>query len=188
MSEEPEALFREVQSFLPFDPLWSWMLVGLCAAIPVVLILGLLVARWRYGKGWPKKQVLPIVALLAAAFFLLMTPILALLVLPTLTIEVRTTEVTAQLWPFELEPERIQISTIREHHVRRYNPTGEFGGWGIRHGRDGARAYNARGNMGVQLIFHDGGRMLLGSQQSESLNNAIHAARSQIPSSGMPTF
>ena len=184
MPGDTDVLFREVQSFLPLDPLWSWVLVGLCAAIPIALLLGLLIARLHYGKGWPKRQALPIAALLTAVFFIFLTPILALLILPSLTIEVHPTEITAQLWPFELEPHRIQIGEIREQAVRRYDPVGEFGGWGIRHGRDGSRAYNARGNMGVQLLLQDGGRMLLGSQRPQELDNAIRAARLRLGALG----
>ena len=49
------------------------------------------------------------------------------------------------------------------------------GGWGFRWGSSG-RAYNLRGNRGVQLTLADGGRLLLGSQRADELAAAIEEA------------
>ena len=47
-----------------------------------------------------------------------------------------------------------------------YRPIRDFGGWGVRYGRSG-KAYNVYGKRGVQLVFTDGRRLLLGSQRPD---------------------
>jgi len=56
----------------------------------------------------------------------------------------------------------------------------EFGGWGIRTSGDGGRAYNAYGNMGVQLVLTDGKRVLVGTQRAEELLAALRLAGAEV--------
>ncbi len=63
---------------------------------------------------------------------------------------------------------------MRECYARRYSPLREYGGWGIRYGWSGW-AYNLRGHEGVQLVFQNGGKLLLGSQQPQELEAAIRS-------------
>ena len=44
--------------------------------------------------------------------------------------------------------------------MRRYR---EYGGWGIRGGLRGTKAYNVSGNRGVELMLADGRTVLIGS-------------------------
>ena len=55
-----------------------------------------------------------------------------------------------------------------------YSPLADYGGWGIRGwGKD--VAFNACGNRGVRLTLIDGRRVLVGSQRSEELAEALTA-------------
>ncbi len=70
----------------------------------------------------------------------------------------------------------VAVGTIRRIEVVTYRPLLDYGGWGIRTGRDGERVLNARGNRGVRLELIDGSRLLIGSQRPEALANAIEDA------------
>jgi hypothetical protein len=70
---------------------------------------------------------------------------------------------------------RIPLKNVVQAYVRAYSPINEYGGWGIRNGK-GGRAFNMRGNEGVQLVLRSGQRVLLGSQLPEELADAIHKA------------
>jgi hypothetical protein len=59
--------------------------------------------------------------------------------------------------------------------VRTYRPIRDYGGWGIRYGRNG-KAYNVSGNRGVMLEFSHGQKLLIGSQKPGDLANAIGLA------------
>lgn len=57
--------------------------------------------------------------------------------------------------------------------VRKYSPLMEYGGWGIRFGRNG-KAYNIKGNKGLQLKFKSGNALLIGTQKAEELQKVLN--------------
>jgi hypothetical protein len=65
---------------------------------------------------------------------------------------------------------------VQKIEVVTYRPFRDFGGWGIRAGRNGERALCARGDRGVRLELLDGTRLLIGSQTPEALATAIERA------------
>lgn len=65
---------------------------------------------------------------------------------------------------------------IASAEARTYSPMREFGGWGVRWGRHGLwknRAYNVKGDQGVQLVLTNGDRVLIGTQRPQELEAAI---------------
>jgi hypothetical protein len=82
--------------------------------------------------------------------------------------------VRVQVFPL-MKTRRIPYGEIRCCWARTYRPIREYGGWGIR-GLGSNRAYNMRGNEGVQLELVDGRRILIGSQRAGELAAAIRDA------------
>jgi hypothetical protein len=74
-----------------------------------------------------------------------------------------------------LRQHKIAWSDIRHFYPREYKPLREYGGWGIRIGLHG-RAYNVKGNRGVQLVLTDGRKILFGTQDPERLTAAVESA------------
>lgn len=66
-------------------------------------------------------------------------------------------------FPFNFYRKRMRWTAIRAVEVRKYNPIGEFGGWGFRRGQKGL-AFSARGNMGLQLTLETDKILLIGTQ------------------------
>ena len=63
---------------------------------------------------------------------------------------------------------------ISKSYIRQYQPIIEYGGWGIRIGLFGkGRAFNVRGNKGLQLEFKDNNKLLIGSNNSEELERVL---------------
>jgi hypothetical protein len=151
--------YREVQRF-PF-----WM-VGL----PCGIVLGIVLACWLVA-GLPTEA---LVTFLSAFCFVILLCVLVLAL--RLVTEVDEGGVRILLTP--LAHRRIRPDEIDAAYVRTYRPLWEYGGWGIRWGWAG-RAYNARGNRGVQLVLKDGARVLIGSQQPDELLSAIRAIAPQ---------
>lgn len=60
--------------------------------------------------------------------------------------------------------------------VRKYSPLMEYGGWGLRLGRNG-KAYNVKGNKGLQIKFKDGNALLIGTQKSEELESVLDSIK-----------
>lgn len=100
-----------------------------------------------------------------------------------LDILVRSDMLLVRFFPFHLRQVVIDYSSIKSCLAVKYNPVLDFGGWGVRYGRNG-RAYNVSGSLGVQLTFAAGPALLLGSQHPLELANAINAAAAAAANQG----
>jgi hypothetical protein len=87
-----------------------------------------------------------------------------------LDVTVDATAVTIQLRP--IANTAIPLDEIAAARARKYRPIREFGGWGVR-GIRTRRAYNARGDEGVELTLKDGRSIMIGSQHAAELEAAI---------------
>lgn len=92
-----------------------------------------------------------------------------------LLVDVRDDALFIRFFPF-VRGRSIPYSEICQAAVRHYSAIREYGGWGVRYGRNG-KAYNVSGNWGVQLELASGEKLLLGSQRADELAAAIEASR-----------
>ena len=68
----------------------------------------------------------------------------------------------------------ISAKKIQEYKIRKYRPLIEYGGWGVRRGsKKYGTAYNVTGNIGLQFIFKNNKKLLLGTQRAESFKRAL---------------
>ena len=74
--------------------------------------------------------------------------------------------------PFHRHDRIYPFETIHSVEAVKYHPVRDYGGWGIRCGRNG-KVYNGSGNKGVMINLKDGGSFLIGSQQNELLAQSI---------------
>tara|TARA_B100000700_G_C14741235_1_gene713100 strand:+ start:311 stop:805 length:495 start_codon:yes stop_codon:yes gene_type:complete len=77
-----------------------------------------------------------------------------------------------QFFPFHFKEQIIKIEEIKKIQAMKYNPLGDYGGWGIKYGFKG-KAYNVRGNLGVKIFLKDGTNILFGSQQHKEFEQAL---------------
>jgi hypothetical protein len=155
--------FREVQQFR--QP-WLW----------IVLLATLAPLAWSFyvlrERGSPlSRNPVAISGLLLPACIVLLLAVWFYMV--KLVTEVDDREVRAQfvrLW----RPRHIPFGEIREAKAVTYRPIREYGGWGVRRGRNGW-AYNVSGDRGVRIVYRDGSTFLIGSQRAEELEQAIRA-------------
>ena len=75
--------------------------------------------------------------------------------------------------PFHRTFHKIPVEEIKYFLAKTYSPVKEFGGWGIRRGFKGGRAYNVSGHKGVQLELTNGKKILFGSQRPDAFVQAI---------------
>jgi hypothetical protein len=94
-----------------------------------------------------------------------------------MTTEVTATELRVWFGWIPIYRRAIAITNIPRSGVVRYRPILDYGGWGIRIGRDGERVLNARGDRGVRLELADGTKLLIGSQRPEELAETLERAR-----------
>jgi hypothetical protein len=82
--------------------------------------------------------------------------------------------IRVRLFPFHFQFKYFPWKSIEKAYIREYSPLMDYGGWGLRivsFGR--GKAYNISGNMGLQLIFKDGKKLLIGTQKSVEIKKFI---------------
>ncbi len=80
--------------------------------------------------------------------------------------------------PLFIKMKKIEFKDISKAYIRTYRPVLEYGGWGIRGG-----AYNVSGNVGLQLEFKNGDKLLIGTQQPDALRSALEKTELPIANS-----
>ena len=146
------AYFTEEQHF---DQIWLWAILGielLVVMIPLILT----------GQAWWSS----IIAFLAIA--------LSMALLGSLSLRTRIDEegIHFKMKLFHWRERTIPWDDIEQIHVRKYSPLKEYGGWGMRYGRQGW-AYNVRGNYGIQILKKNGKRILIGTQRPEEVGEYL---------------
>ncbi len=162
-------LFREVQRFRHW---FFW--------VPIAVVVG--VIWWQFiqqiviGRPPGTEPISDWAAWALTIVFGLGFPVFAAVV--RLVTEVRPGTLSIRLIPFR--GRFICLQDVRSADSREYSPMREFGGWGIRLAADGGKAYNAHGNVGVQLVLTDGKRVLVGTQRAEELIAALRSGGARI--------
>lgn len=169
MSEEQDILFREVQDFRgKFRLLHVFLVIAIAGAF-----FGVMVAILKS----PDKSIESILG--TAGGIIITIGITVLFMMLRLETEIRSDGLYVRYFPFHLSYKKIDPYEVVECFARQYRPVREYGGWGIKCGR-GGKAYNVSGDRGVQLVFRDGRRLLIGSQRADELEEAV---RSIMPGS-----
>jgi len=163
-------LFKEVQKF---RDLWWWkalmVVTGLALTVPVALAFLQKIPGGITGfhgtMGPP--------AMLSAAIGLA-AGILSLMLLYAMRLETSVTPagVHVRFRPFHFKAKFYPFGEITSAEAVTYRPLLDYGGWGIRYGRNGW-AYNVRGNRGVLLKFRDRGNLLIGSMNADEMAGVI---------------
>jgi len=107
--------------------------------------------------------------IIAVTIVFLITVLFLLLRLDTI---IDDAGVHVKFFPFHLSFRHYGWETIANCFVRKYKPLLEYGGWGIR-GTGKNKALNVKGNMGIQIEFHDGKRLLIGTSKFEEVSKFL---------------
>tara|TARA_R110000850_G_scaffold16697_1_gene51700 strand:+ start:38460 stop:38948 length:489 start_codon:yes stop_codon:yes gene_type:complete len=78
-----------------------------------------------------------------------------------------------RFFPLINKQKNILWSEISKCYVTTYNPITDFGGWGFRISHKG-KAYNVKGNKGIQLELKSGKNILFGTQKENEAKNVIN--------------
>jgi hypothetical protein len=158
-----------------FDQIWFRLIILLSWA-PMIVIFGTgIYQQIGQGKPWGDNPTSDTALLFTTiCIFVIMTGVTWIAFSMRLI-----TQVTKQGFVYRFPPlinkfKTIPKSMIKEYQVRKYSPIGEYGGWGIRRGIFGrGRAYNVKGNIGLQFRLQDDKKILFGTQRPEALKAAM---------------
>jgi hypothetical protein len=153
-------VFKEVQHFRQW---WVW------AILVVTLLAMCAVGVSGYLKGGVNEGELMAMGIGAGLLFILMIYFWIL----RLHTDVNETGIRVKFAPFPMAEKQFDWSAMNKCYIRQYSPIGEYGGWGLK-GTSKNRAYNISGNEGLQIVFNDGRKVLIGTQKSEELTAVLY--------------
>jgi len=164
---ETEVLFKETQRLRQW---WLWLIL--------LFINGLNI--WFVIKKYLYKEVFTNTAYhsYAGAEIATLITVLVTVLLLTMKLEtiIQTDRIKVRFFPFHLSFKQYLAGTIRAAYIRNYKPILEYGGWGIRFGLFGkGKAFNVSGNHGIQLVFKDESKLLIGTQKPQEAEVALKA-------------
>lgn len=96
--------------------------------------------------------------------------------------KIKSDGIYIRFFPFMLSYRHYAWDELSACYVRQYSPLGEFGGWGYRFGA-GGKAYNISGNKGLQLVFTNKKRLLIGTQKPLEIESSLSSLGKVIPDS-----
>jgi hypothetical protein len=154
----PETVYQEVQRFRQ-PSLWF-------------LVLATALVFLAFGVGEAQTLAGQLLCVLTAV------GLVAVFGLTRLTTTVTDEGVVVSFPPFPVR-KRIPFEEIRhvEHHV--YHPATPYGHWGVHVGLNDHRSYNIEGDEGVELVYGDDQRLVVGSKQSTELVDTIQRMQRQ---------
>ena len=167
---EKHVLFSEVQ-----NQTMKWICF-LLLIIALVLIFGAvqqLIFKKPFGTHpAPDWAFIPMFALIG--FFLLM------LGTSSLKTQITRDHIAFKFSPFLNKERVIKWEDVEKSYVRIYSPMKEYGGWGWRTAftRDGGKAYNVKGKIGIQLELKDGNSILIGTQKGKEAEEVLKSIKS----------
>lgn len=158
------ALFTEKQYFR--QP-WLWAILLLINAF---IIYGLY-KQIYFGEPFGDNPVSNAALVAITIGLLLLTVLFAYMRLET---TLTSDGVCYRFFPFQFTARTITWDRISKAFVRQYNPILEYGGWGLRFGIFGSgRAVNVSGNKGLQLVYDEGRKLLIGTRKPDELQQAL---------------
>ncbi|TVR84455.1 MAG: hypothetical protein EA409_01025 [Saprospirales bacterium] len=161
-----ELLFREEQNFLLALPI-----IGIFMTFLNLLFL---YGIWRQifmGQTFGDNPVSDGGLVVLFVFTFAITLLLWFLRLKT---EIRTDGVYARFAPVHRQFTYFNPSDLEKCYLRKYKPIREFGGWGFRYSiSQGGKAWNVSGNIGLQLVFKGGNKLLIGTRKPKSIKRAL---------------
>ena len=154
--KEEKILFYEKQRLRQW---WIWLIVVLGVSIPLALDI-----RKMMVAGVPQQHM--IYSLLG--YFACCIPVL--LLVGCIKLETKITEkfVYARLFPLQISFRSYAFSEMAACYVRKYRPVREYGGWGLK-GTFKNRALNISGNQGLQMVFKNGKKLLIGTRRPQEI-------------------
>ncbi len=152
-------IFQEEQSFVNT---WMWYLIlGIG-----VLSIGGTVLGWIYSQDSEG-----IIGLIIAT--ITVGGVMLLLYTSKLYVTIDQNTLYYRYPPFVNSEKKITKEDVKEMYVRKYKPILEYGGYGYRFRFRSGRAMNVAGDVGLQLTFENGKRLLIGTQKRDAMEQAV---------------
>lgn len=164
-------LFSEIQRF---DQPWMRIPLYLLVIGNILLFSYGLYNQLIIGEPWGNNPMSDTGLIIVAIFTLFIwIGIFLLFQKSKLITNIGTESIQFRYPPFINKDRTIDLNEVKHMEIRKYKPLWEYGGYGIRTSLRRGKAYNVRGNLGLQLYLKSGKKILIGTQRKEQLDWAL---------------
>jgi hypothetical protein len=162
------ATFREVQGLRQW---WLWALLVISAVGTVGVFAWGIYVQIIEGRPWGDNPMSDTGLIVTGTIVSSLTVgVVALILAARLITEVRPDGIYVRFYPIRWNV--IPYDTIASYQPTTYRAIRDYGGWGIRWGREG-KAYIAGGDEGLQLLLNDGKKLLIGTRRMPEFLAAV---------------
>lgn len=147
--------FKEKQRF---NQIWLWLLFATIFIVEVIITFA--------GNNNQNSSINGYLGLF------LLVPVVILILIINMQTEINEQEISVRYFPLINSWKKYAWDDIEHAEIRKYKPIAEYGGWGIK-GYSKNKAYNVSGNIGLQLTFKDGKKLLIGTRKPDLLKNYL---------------
>jgi predicted neutral ceramidase superfamily lipid hydrolase len=159
-----EVLFSEVQRFKQW---WLWVILFGINFLFIYGVVNQVILGNKFGDNPMSNSGLLI-------FFACSLAISILFVFLRLETVISPDGIFVRFYPVILKYRFYSWTTVKKAYIRQYRPLMEYGGWGVRYSLTGkGRAFNVSGNIGLQLEFINGEKVLIGTQVSDKMRDVL---------------
>jgi hypothetical protein len=156
--------FIETQKFRQW---WLWFIFAGIKGVMGFFI----VTQVLFGKPFGNSVSENISLLIAFVVMLFISLMFFILKLET---KISDSGIEVRFFPVQLKYKKYRWEELEEVYLREYSPLAEYGGWGIRYSFLGkGRALNVSGKTGLQLVFKDGRKLLIGTAKPEDIMQVL---------------
>jgi len=166
-----KVIFKEEQKFgYP----WFWMVYIPLTAGSIIYFTWGFNKQLIQGEPFGDNPMSDTGLIITSIFYvLLMIGLTLLFYKMKLVVEIRNDGLYYRYPPLINKFKMISIEEIEQIEVRQYKPIKEYGGWGIKTGaKKYGKAYNVKGNIGLQLHLKNGNKILFGTQRKAAIGDA----------------
>jgi hypothetical protein len=165
-----QILFKESQRFKQW---WLWLILFSIHGIFLYGIYQQIILEQPFGDRPLSNTGL----LIAESIFVLFTLAFYGFHLETL---IKDDGIYVRFLPFHRSFNYYSWDKIEKVYIRKYSPLKEFGGWGLRFGLKGnGEALNISGNRGLQIVFKNKRKLLIGTNKVVELEEALRLIASK---------
>lgn len=156
--------FSEIQKFRQW---WLWFIFAGIKGLMGFFI----VTQVLFGEPFGDSVVDNAALLIGFLFMLILSLLFFIMKLET---RISDSGIAVRFYPLQLKFRNYRWEDLEEVYLREYSPIVEYGGWGIRYSFTGkGKALNVSGRMGLQLVFKDGRRLLIGTSKPEDIMQVL---------------
>lgn len=152
--------FKEKQQFRQW---WLWLILIFVGGDGIWSTIKSLQSSTAFSF---QQNVLPFLILLIPA------AVIGFMLYARLETEIKSEGIYVRFFPIHRRFRFYPWQELDQVYVRQYSALGEYGGWGLR-GLGGNKALNISGNKGLQLIFKNGDRLLIGTRKPEEIQQTL---------------